>query len=266
MRASEWIAAGYFVYLGLLAWLVRLPPGRRRRSVALVVPVLLLLWVSPRVGDAPLARTLRDWLPALYLLAGYALSGLFFVAPMPRVQRWLAASDRRLFDAVDFPRLAARAPRALLETLEAAYVGTYALIPGACLYLSLAGPPAAADRFWSLVLLAEFGAFGMLPWIQSRPPWAVEPAGALERRGLLMRRLNGWIVRGVSHRANTFPSGHVSGTLAAALAVAEWRPAAGALLGAAAACVASGAVVGRYHYTADVVAGAALAVLVWALH
>lgn len=265
MRESEWIAAGYFVYLGLLAWIVRLPPPRRRQSVALVVPVLVLLLASPRLGGWAVARVLRDWLPVVYLLAGYALSGLFFVAPMPRVERWLAAWDRRLLEAIGFPRFAARAPRLLLEGLEAAYAGTHLLIPGAFLSLVVGGAAAHADRFWSLVLLAEFGAFGMLPWIQTRPPWVLEPSGALDRRRLLVRRLNGWIVRRVSHRANTFPSGHVSGALAAAIAVGERLPALGAVLYVCAACVAAGTVVGRYHYAADAAAGALLVTVVWGL-
>jgi hypothetical protein len=260
VRESECIAAGYFVYLGLLAWIVPLPSPRRRQSLSIVAPVLVLLAVAPHAGESLVARTLRDWLPAAYLLAGYVLSGLFFVAPMPWIEARLAAWDRRLFAAIGLRGFVARAPRLLLESLEASYVGTNVLIPGALLGLVAGGAGLHVDRFWSMVLLAEFGSFGMMPWIQTRPPWVLETADALDRRGLLVRQVNGWIVRRWSHRANTCPSGHVSGVLAAAIAVSVPMPVLGGVLFACAAWVAVGAVVGRYHYAADAVAGGALAV------
>ena len=119
------------------------------------------------------------------------------------------------------------------------------------------------DRFWTLVLLGEFGSFAMLPWIQTRPPRAIEPPGAIDRRGLFMRRMNALQVNTVSIGVNTFPSGHVAGSLATALAVSETMPVLAPWLIAIAVAIAVAAVLGRYHYVIDAVAGAALTLVAW---
>jgi membrane-associated phospholipid phosphatase len=67
----------------------------------------------------------------------------------------------------------------------------------------------------------------------------------------------------LSHRVNTFPSGHAAGSLAVALAVIGTLPSAGAVLIVLAAAICVACVVGRYHYVIDVVAGAAVALAVW---
>jgi membrane-associated phospholipid phosphatase len=64
----------------------------------------------------------------------------------------------------------------------------------------------------------------------------------------------------MSHRLNTFPSGHVAVSAAAALAVlGVWSPA-GILLALLAGGIAAGAAAGGYHYVIDVVLGLAIAV------
>ncbi len=60
---------------------------------------------------------------------------------------------------------------------------------------------------------------------------------------------------------NTFPSGHTAASVAAALAVGSSIPQAGVVLGVLAVSIAIGSVVGRYHYTADAITGALIAVL-----
>jgi membrane-associated phospholipid phosphatase len=64
-----------------------------------------------------------------------------------------------------------------------------------------------------------------------------------------------------SVQLNTFPSGHVAAALATAFAVYACLPSAGLSLGLLALAITAGSVVGRYHYAADALAGAALALL-----
>jgi membrane-associated phospholipid phosphatase len=66
-------------------------------------------------------------------------------------------------------------------------------------------------------------------------------------------------------RANTFPSGHVAGSLAVAMAVVAAMPWTGAILFALAVSISVACVVGRYHYVVDVIAGGALALAIWGL-
>ena len=131
--------------------------------------------------------------------------------------------------------------------------------------LAWLGHASVADRFWTLVLLGELGSFGMLPWIQTRPPRTLETDSAIDRRPLLLRRLNRFMVRTTSIQVNTFPSGHVAGSLATAIAVSEVLPSLTPWMFGAAIVIAVATVIGRYHYAADAVAGAVLTLVVWAI-
>ena len=120
-----------------------------------------------------------------------------------------------------------------------------------------------ADHYWTLVLAADLGAFAPLSVFQTRPPWILERAPDLPARSV--HRMASFMVRHATIRVNTFPSGHVAVSLAVAIAVAGVMPAVGAVLFVIAISIAVACVVGRYHYAMDVVAGAALAAVVWAV-
>ena len=115
------------------------------------------------------------------------------------------------------------------------------------------------------MLASEFGSFGMLPWIQTRPPRDVEPSDAINRRGLTLRAVNQYMVRRTSIGVNTFPSGHVAGALATALAVSEALPAFRLPMMVGAGLIAVSTVIGRYHYAVDAIAGALLTLGIWAV-
>jgi undecaprenyl-diphosphatase len=64
---------------------------------------------------------------------------------------------------------------------------------------------------------------------------------------------------------NTFPSGHAAASLAAALAVGADMPIAGMAIASIAISIAVGSVVGRYHYAADALTGAGVAMLAFVM-
>ena len=64
---------------------------------------------------------------------------------------------------------------------------------------------------------------------------------------------------------NTVPSGHAAEALAAALLVLAAPPMVVGAMFVAAAAVSAGAVLGRYHYSIDIVAGWGTALGVWML-
>jgi membrane-associated phospholipid phosphatase len=263
VRTSEWVAAGYFTYLLAVA-LVKLPARARRAAVRFSLASLLVV-LFPRIvpPDAAWREPMRDWLPVLSLLLGYWLSGRYFVAPMPAVERRFLAVDHRLYDA-GLSAMVAAAPRLVIEVLELAYLSCFVFVPGGMLVLFLAGAAEHADRFWTLVLIGEFGSFGMLPWIQTRPPRDIEPPNVIDRRRFAMRDINQTMVRTTSIGANTFPSGHVAGSLAAAIAVAEAVPGMAVPMFIGSALISISTVVGRYHYAVDAIAGVALTLTAWA--
>jgi hypothetical protein len=263
VRLSEWVAFLYFAYLFAVA-VLKGPWPRRRPAVVLSALCALLVAAVALAPDVGWMSIARDWLPAAYLVAGYWLSGLYFVSPMVSIEQYCAALDRRLLESLRVDAFIARAPRLLIEVLELAYFACFLFVP-ACVALVLLTRHPLGDRSWAMVLLAEFGAFGMLPWVQTRPPRTIETPGALDQRPLMMKKVNRFMVRRTSIQVNTLPSGHVAGSLAAAFAVSAALPRAGLAAFFAAAAITVSAVVGRYHYAVDAVTGVGVALVAWAL-
>lgn len=262
----QWIAVSYVGYLAAVS-LTR-PQFRRARAplfVAAAVVGISLAIGLPSTESPTLAPMVDIVVPSLVLLAGYWLSGLLFVEPNPRIERRLLSMDETMLGRSGLLAWFNRAPRALLEYLELSYVLVYLVVPAGAAALALAGHRRGVDRFWTIVLLAEFACYGMLPWIQTRPPRVLETAGAEPRRRLLVRSLNLAIANRASIQANTVPSGHAAGAFAVALAVGSTMPAAGAVFMILAISIAIAAVVGRYHYAIDSILGVLLALVVWAM-
>lgn len=256
MRSSEWIAFVYFAVLGIAAWVRPLPSTRRLSTFATAATMCIGILLVARVAT-PYER---DWAPLVMILVGYYLSGRFFIEPSERLERWLMSWDRRLFG--DPAAAFAAWPPAAIAVLETAYFGTFLVLPVGCAILFAGGHEAAVNRYWTIVIAAEFGAFGPLAFVQTRPPWWLEIAR--QQDAARFRRLGLSWVRTTSHCANTFPSGHAAGSLGVAFGVLPVMPAAGSALLVVALLICTASVVGRYHYLIDVVSGVALAVAVTA--
>jgi membrane-associated phospholipid phosphatase len=248
-------AVGFFVYAAILALAMR-GLTRRRRGGALLGAGLGLL-ATMAAFFVPVGSLARDWLlPPAVLLIAYWASGCLFVAPQPSVERAFMAVD----SALHVPQGARRLPRWLTWCLELAYCGVYALIPVALgLHLLLSAEP-DVERFWTAVLLVDFTCFAMLPWIQTRPPRALEGEAPWQSP---IRNLNVRLLGATSIQVNTFPSGHAAEGLAAALLVIGAPLPVVALMFVAAFAVSAGAVFGRYHYLVDAISGWIVAVAVW---
>jgi hypothetical protein len=251
-----WQRAGLWFFGYLLAVLAaRRAQGRRARLAfagsTIAVVILVFSW---RVSQPAL---LADWLwPPIVLLIGYWTSGLLFVGPVRWQERALAWLDERL----DVRAIASAIPRAVAELLEFAYVGVYPMVAIAfLLHLGFAARPDPA-RFWAVILVTDFICFGFLPWVQTRPPRALE---AGEPWSASTRVLNLRLLGSASIQANTFPSGHAAEALAAALLTLDAPLPIVAVMFIGAAAVSAGAVLGRYHYLADAVAGWLVALAVW---
>jgi len=257
VRSSEWVSFVYFAALTAIAWLRPLPSARRVQITA----IGLLLSVAVVTGARLAAPVVRDWMPPLVILAGYFLSGRFFLNPSPAFEAWLIAWDRRLLG--DPATRFAHWPRALLTYLEIVYMGCVVLVPAGFAALAWTGRGALANSYWTLVTAAEFGSFASLGIVQARPPWMVERKAVLSDRSV--HRAASMMVEYLTIRANTFPSGHVAGSLAVALAVIRAMPGLGLVLLFLAGSIAAACIVGRYHYIVDVVTGVLLTVVIWAV-
>jgi hypothetical protein len=255
MALWAWIAAGYGVFLMITAACVS---GIARRPVVLAAcGAYALVALGAGTLDSFWIQLL---VPAALLLGGYWLSGLFFHAPQPWLEAWLFSTDRRVFDRLEVNRRLAAAPAMLLEALEAAYTADY-LVVGAGALVAAAHGAHVVSGYWTIVLAAVLACYAAMPFLRSRPPRTLEPPGVIERRAPRLRRLNISILDRASVQANTIPSGHVAGAVAASLAVMSVSATAGWVLLGVAVAITVSAIAGRYHYSADCVLGAVVAVV-----
>ncbi len=204
-----------------------------------------------------------DWVALLYFLY---LAGVCWLRPLP-------ASRRLYVTAISLATaglvLASRGMSPVVHNwVPLVYIGVGYYLTGRLFVapfgmLAATGRSALADHYWTLVLAADLGAFAPLSVFQTRPPWILERAPDLPAPSV--HRMASFMVRHATIRVNTFPSGHVAVSLAVAFAIAGVMPAVGALMLVLAISIAIACVVGRYHYVMDVVAGAALAGVVWAV-
>jgi hypothetical protein len=251
-----WAAAGvaYFLYIGAMA---AVQPRVRRAARLQAVGVCLAGSLVCLSGGSSGTFWWRSVVaPPAALLLAYWAGGLLWTGPMPRIERWLADSDARL----GVGRLVAAMPRPLVVLFEAAYTGVYPLIPtGLVLHTWFSRTP-DPDGFWAVILITDFVCFGMLPWIQTRPPRALE-SSAPWSSGL--RSFNVRLLHHLSIGVNTVPSGHAAEALAVALLLSDAPPFISVWMWAAAGAISAGAVFGRYHYAVDAIAGWIVALIVW---
>jgi membrane-associated phospholipid phosphatase len=249
MFAFEMLALAYFAALTLAAVLEWRARGQRTPRFVLRSSAMVLL-IS--VASLRAATDLRIWLGHAYLVFGYWLPALLAGPPTSHFESWLRRSDER------WRRWIVAVPDWIRAFLEVSYFLCYPAVPGAFTVVWLRGSPHDIDRFWTAVLVAGFVCYGSLPWLVSRPPRSLALGAAPPE---WIGRLNIALLNRVSHGLNTFPSGHVAVSVAAALMLLDVSLVAVVLFGLVAAAIAAGAVIGRYHYAIDVLIGAAVGVV-----
>jgi hypothetical protein len=239
----------------------------RREFVRVRPPLLIAAAVAwgafAAFGRAHLSPAFEVAIPSMILLVGYWLSGLLFVRPDLRIERSLQLIDHRLLTRSGLLAGFHASPRVVREFFELSYLLVYVAVPAGATTLVLAGHADHVARFWAVVLFAEFACYGMLPWIQTRPPRVIEPGAAMTSRVAAIRRVNLGLVNRASIQVNTVPSGHAAGALATALAVGSIMPLAGVVFLIAALSISIATVLGRYHYVVDTVLGLLVALAAW---
>ncbi len=264
MHTWHLFVIAYFAYLAGLSLFLPMRGGPWR-VVPIAACALLPALQFPAMTGGTTRLALEVVVPSLFLVSSYWLSGLFFTRPMARAEARLLRADRWLLPRLGIAWLATRGPRWMLEILELSYLLVYAMVPAGALVLAVAGHPGPLARYWTVVFAATLACYAMLPWLQTRPPRAIESVDPFNGRTLWVRTVNLAVLSHGSHHANTVPSGHAAGAFAAALAVAATLPAPGTGLIVLAAIIAVATVVGRYHYAIDTILGTALAFVAWAL-
>ncbi len=268
MRTAEWINLFVFSLLTALVWLRALQWPRRLEATAIgSVGVALSLGAqyAPTLLPPLLASVVRDLLPALLMLMVYWQAGRFFQEPNEKLQTWLASFDHHVFEMFQRWRPSGWTGSWLARYLELAYFLCYPSLPLGIGVLYVMQRGDYADEYWTIVLPPTYLCYAALPFIQTLPPRMLGARFNPDATESSIRRLNLWILRHGSIQVNTFPSGHVAATMAASLALLHFAPPAGLLFLWLSLSIAVGTVVGRYHYTADALLAAALAVVTFLL-
>jgi hypothetical protein len=246
LTSFEWLAIAYFVFVAATA-----PRAARSlRGWLYAAGAIVLVIVAGLAGPA----WVRAWLPHAYLVLGYWIPAAFTPAPADdRFERWLARADRFLIRAWPVSGTS--------HVFELAYLLCYPMVPAAFTVIYAVGDARDVERFWLAALSAGYACYGTLRWTAARPPRLIATSTA----GGAVAALNVWVLGRVSHRLNTFPSGHVAVSVAASIVVSTVSIEAGLVFGSIALAIAVAAVAGRYHYLIDVLLGVLLGLAAGAL-
>ena len=259
MRTGEIVNLAYFGFFTILALVWALPAYSRIKAVFFGLIGIVLTGTG---AAAP--AILRDWLPVPLMALAYWQSGCFFQKANPKLQSMFEHSERKILELLRID-LARWARTWVGELLELAYVFCYPVVPLGLGALYLSGFSSAAEEYWTVVLMSAYPCYVLLPFVQLLPPRLVEGTDASTKHNPSLRRFNLWLVRRVSHQANTFPSGHVAASAAIALVLLRFTIAAGLVFAFIAAGIAAGCIVGRYHYVVDVVTAFVVAATIFAI-
>ena len=261
LRAADWInLVAFLCFIALALPRPNLDEVKRRKIAAIgvggIAITLFEAFILHRIVPPLAASIARDWTPYLLLLMFYWQAGLFVTRADTGVESKLLQIDQRVVAPPLEWCARSRAGNWILGYLELSYLLCYVSMPFAlgALYLLRAG--SHADFFWMVVLLATYPCYGLLAFLQTRPPRVLEEKWSVCLPCGKLRAFNLWILRHASIHANTFPSAHVASTTACALVLIHVGP---IWVGLAflwiAFSIALGAVAGRYHYAADAVLG-----------
>jgi PAP2 superfamily protein len=267
MRKAEWISLVAFSFFIIASWLRPLT-NQRRIAIAAIGATGVILITALQFADQFIPRfavlVARDWLPVALMPMVYWQAGCFSNRVNKSFQASLQRLDKKLLSSW-MPNLAAKPSyRWVAVSLELAYLSCYVLVPMGLGVLYLAGLRRHNIEYWSVVLLATYPCYAFTAFVQTHPPRLLEPYSADTVTGKI-RRFNLWIVRWLSIQLNTFPSAHVTATLGSSLVLLHFVPSIGLAFVLVSIGIAFGAVLGRYHYAADVLLAAALTVAVYAL-
>ena len=268
LRASEWVVLSFFTYVSLVShWFPARTHLRHQPFYILLAAAALfgLLGVFEQIYQSIAISRLRDFLPVLLTLIAFREMELFL--PL--------SFDHKLEDSwIQWDRLLLSSWRLrdLIESfgpliplyLELCYLLVYGL-PVYCVCILYAqNRRRFVDQFLVVYLVGTLTAYALFPYFPSQPPRIVFPGLDTPHIMTVLRRFNLAILHAGTIHVGVFPSAHVSSAFSAVWAmfllfpkrkIFGWTM----LLYAISVSVAT--IYGRYHYTADVLAGITISLL-----
>jgi membrane-associated phospholipid phosphatase len=266
MRSSEWVVAGYFTYVALVAtWFFGLFHATTAwETWALAVAIITIIQILARFAKHGNSYT-RDLAPIVYTFAAYREMDWFTPAVHAhRLERTWIVWDRRILDGGHLRDAIESTGTLLPGLLELCYALVYAIALFALIAIFANRCRDRVNLFWLAYLVGTLGAYALFPYFPSEPPRVVFPGADMPRITTAIREFNLFIVGGYGIHSSVFPSAHVSSALSAAwglLAAIPKRRWIGWLMFTYGILVAIATVYGRYHYAVDGLAGIAVSLV-----
>ncbi|MBV8891097.1 MAG: phosphatase PAP2 family protein [Acidobacteria bacterium] len=268
MPTPEWIQIVAVTALAFAAYMRQLEAHRQLRVTLLALLAIVATWGAKLSGRwiGPHAESiLWDWLPGALMLIPYWQVGQFFTAPDPAVEARLSHWDSIIFQQLGVKPAKTRITTSISTYLELAYLLVYPLVPLGLIALYATGLRSQVSFYWIVVLSATYICFGFTLAIPARPPRTLSEYKGFQMPPTRVRALNREILNHASIQAITCPSAHVASALAAALVIVHLHTWLGTFFLWAAFSIAAATIVGGYHYVADVLLAALIALLVFAI-
>jgi hypothetical protein len=236
-------------------------------AIAAIGATGLLLLALVRLADQflpqPPVAVVRDLLPALLMPMVYWQAGWLSGKINHGFQARLQQLDRKLVSGW-MPTLAQPKYRWAMAILELAYISCYVVVPLGLVVLYATGLERHVPDYWAVPLIATYPCYAFTAFFPTQPPRILEQKPAATVPGKI-RTFNLWVVRSFSTELNTFPSAHVTATLGSSLVLLHFIPSIGLLFVLVSIGIGLGAVMGRYHFAADVLLAAVITLAVYVL-
>lgn len=267
MTKAEWMSLIAFSFFIVASWF-RALSNKKRVAIAVIGAIGIFLISSVQFAGqlfSPFAVSVgRDWLPAALMPMVYWQAGWFSSRVNQSFQAQLQRLDQTLLGSWMATMAARPGLRWVAASFELAYISCYVLVPMGLGVLYLEGLQRHTNDYWSVVLFATYPCYVFTAFFPTHPPRLVDTDATVSVPSKI-RTFNLWIVRSLTTELNTFPSAHVTATLGGSLVLLYFLPPIGLVFLFVSIGIALGAVLGRYHYAADVIVAAALTVAVFAL-
>ncbi len=252
----------FFAYIVMLIPFFRDRPGMSYQPVIVLLLVTAVLWVLALAATTRFSQAIgmiRDWVPMGLTLLAFRQMELFVPSHYNTAYEfaWIRWDDVVLYKW-GLKRAVESLGPVIPAYLELCYLLVYGLGTFCIIVLWAKKRRDLVDRFYVILLAGTLLSYAMFPYFPSRPPRLAFPAVGFPVSHNLFRSFNLFLLRKATIHSAVFPSAHVSAAFAAAWAmflVMPQRKTLGWTLVLYALSVALATVYGRYHYSADALAG-----------
>ena len=268
LRRSEWICVVFFCYIICLWPFFRDGPHLRFQPLWIALSVFAFLFGLNRLERGKWAlgiHRFRDWLPIALTFTAFQEMELFLPRHFPHHYEaiWIK-QDLTLLQTWRLQRAIESFGPVVPFYLEFCYLLVYGF-PFYCIGILYARHLRRyVDAFFVIYLAGTLGAYALFPFFPSQPPRLLYPNVAMPHFISWVRSFNLFILYKGSIHVSVFPSAHVSSAFSAAWAmffIQPRRKVLGWILMLYAVSVSLATIYGRYHYTADVLAGMGVSIV-----